>query len=92
MVNSATGLLAAGDTVTPLRALIYLACTQQDDGGFPQNFWIDGEPYWSGIQLDEVAFPIMLAWRLRKAGALADFDPYPMVRGGRPLSDRARTA
>ncbi len=80
MVNSATGLLAAGDVVTPLRALIYLACSQQADGGFPQNFWIDGEPYWRGIQLDEVAFPIMLAWRLARAGGLADFDPYPMVR------------
>ena len=80
MVNSATGLLAAGDVTTPLRALIYLACSQKADGGFPQNFWVDGEPYWSGIQLDEVAFPVMLAWRLRKAGALADFDPYPMVR------------
>jgi len=80
MVNSATGLLAAGDLATPLRALIYLACTQQADGGFPQNFWVDGEPYWKGIQLDEVAFPIILAWRLRGAGALADFDPYPMVR------------
>jgi len=80
MVNSATGLLAAGDAVTPLRALIYLACSQQADGGFPQNFWIDGEPYWRGIQLDEVAFPVMLAWRLAQAGGLADFDPYPMVR------------
>src|SRR6202035_4110556 len=30
--------------------------------------------------LDEVAFPIMLAWRLHRAEALADFDPYPMVR------------
>lgn len=29
MVNSATGLLAGGDTVTPLRALTYLACYQQ---------------------------------------------------------------
>jgi glucoamylase len=80
MVNSATGLMAAGNMTTPLRALIYLACTQQADGGFPQNFWVDGEPYWKGIQLDEVAFPIMLAWRLRKAGALGDFDPYPMAR------------
>jgi glucoamylase len=79
MVNSATGLLAAGDTTTPLRALTYLACSQQPDGGFPQNFWIDGRPYWLGIQLDEVAFPIMLAWRLRKANALGHFDPYPMV-------------
>jgi glucoamylase len=80
MVNTATGLLASGDKITPLRALVYLACSQQSDGGFPQNFWIDGTPYWKGIQLDEVAFPIMLAWRLWKADALEKFDPYPMVK------------
>ncbi|HUG44844.1 MAG TPA: glycoside hydrolase family 15 protein [Acidobacteriota bacterium] len=79
MVNSATGLLAAGNTETPLRSLIYLACSQLPDGGFHQNFWINGDPYWTGIQLDEVAFPIMLAWRLHEADALRDFDPYPMV-------------
>jgi glucoamylase len=79
MCNSATGLLAAGHTETALRALVYLACSQQPDGGFYQNFWINGEPYWRGIQLDEVAFPIMLAWRLHVAGALRNFDPYPMV-------------
>ncbi len=79
MVNSATGLLAAGNTETPLRALIYLAASQQHDGGFPQNFWLNGEPHWRGIQLDEVAFPVLLAWRLRREGALRDFDPYPMV-------------
>ena len=80
LVQIATGLLAAGDTDTPLRTLIYLAASQRPDGGFPQNFWIDGTPYWSGIQLDEVAFPILLAWRLHKARALRAFDPYPMVR------------
>ena len=47
---------------------------------FTQNFWIDGEPYWRGIQLDEVAFPILLAWRLKRENALEDFDPYPMVQ------------
>lgn len=80
MINSATALLASGDKVTPLRALVYLACSQQQDGGFPQNFWIDGTPYWKGVQLDEVAFPITLAWRLWKAHALEQFDPYPMVK------------
>jgi glucoamylase len=79
MVNSATGLLAAGNTETPLRSLIYLACSQLPDGGFHQNFWINGKPHWTGVQLDEVAFPIMLAWRLHEADALRDFDPYPMV-------------
>ena len=31
------------------------------------------------MQLDQVSFAILLAWRLRRAGALEDFDPYPMV-------------
>jgi glucoamylase len=79
MVNSASAMLAAGDSVTPLRALIYLAVAQQEDGGFPQNFWVDGGPYWRGIQLDEVAFPILLAWQLNRQKALQDFDPYPMI-------------
>jgi glucoamylase len=80
MVNSATGLLAGNDIETPRRALVYLAASQQRDGGFPQNFWLDGTPYWSGIQLDEVAFPVILAWRLWKAEALGEFDPFSMVR------------
>lgn len=80
MVNTTTALLALGDTTTPLRALIYLAVAQRADGGFHQNFWLDGEPYWEGEQLDETAFPILLAWRLHEQGALADYDPYPMVR------------
>ncbi len=79
LVQAATGLLAAGNHATPLRSLVYLAASQRPDGGFPQNFWIDGEPFWGGIQLDEVAFPILLAWHLRRLDALARFDPWPMV-------------
>ena len=79
MCNSAMALLASGNRKTPLRALIYLAASQLPNGGFHQNFWIDGEPFWRGVQLDEVAFPIMLAWRLQELGALEDFDPYPMI-------------
>ena len=80
MVKSVSALLAVGDLSTPLRSLIYLAVSQREDGGFYQNFWIDGRPYWQGVQLDEVAFPVILAWRLWKHGALANFDPYEMVR------------
>ena len=79
-VRTATGLLAAGDTATPRRTLIYLATVQRDDGRLPQNSWLDGTPYWQGLQLDEVAHPILLAWKLERADALADFDPMPMVR------------
>ena len=49
MVNSVTGLAASGGLATALRALIYLACAQRPDGGFPQNFWIDGKPFWTGF-------------------------------------------
>jgi len=56
-----------------------LATSQSDDGGFAQNSWVDGTPFWSGIQLDEVAFPILLAHKLWRSDGLREFDPYPMV-------------
>lgn len=79
MVNSATGLMAAGQTETASRALIYLAASQFDDGSFAQNFWIDGKPYWFNLQLDEVAFPLLLARKLQEMDALKGFDPLPLV-------------
>ncbi len=82
LVQSATGLLAAGDLQTAFRALVYLAVNQLPDGSFPQNFWIDGRPYWTGLQLDEVAFPIILAHRLWSSQALGVFDPFGMVLRG----------
>lgn len=80
MVESAMGLLAAGNTDAPLRALIYLAAMQEQDGSFPQNFWVDGEAFWKGMQLDEVAFPVLLAWRLYQEKLLGDFNPLFMVK------------
>lgn len=80
LVHTAMGLLATNNAVGSLRALIYLAVSQREDGGFYQNFWVNGEPFWRGTQLDEVAFPILLAWRLQEMGALKHFDPYPMVQ------------
>ena len=82
LVQAALGLLAAGDHATPLRTLAYLIASQSEDGGFAQNFWLDGTPYWRGVQLDEVALPILLAFRLDRAKALGELDPYPMVLAG----------
>ncbi len=79
LCHSALGLLACGDSETPYRALVYLAASQLPDGGFHQNFWVDGSPYWRGIQLDGVAHPVILAWRLFRENGLKAFDPYPMV-------------
>jgi len=80
LVQSATALLATGQTGTPLRALTWLAALQRSDGSFPQNSWLDGTAYWSGLQLDEIAAPILLAWRLYKHDAsIGLFDPRVMI-------------
>ncbi|MFN8572426.1 MAG: glycoside hydrolase family 15 protein [Gemmatimonadaceae bacterium] len=60
MVQTAGALLAAG-AHEPVRAMLrYLAVTQEADGHWAQNMWLNGEPYWNGIQLDETALPILL--------------------------------
>jgi glucan 1,4-alpha-glucosidase len=61
----ATALIAAGDPGAAERALDYLLDVQQrPDGSFPQNTFLDGRPFFGSLQLDEVAFPILLAWQL----------------------------
>jgi glucoamylase len=56
-----------GNRVSANRALDYLFHVQQrPDGSFPQNSWVDGRPIGSGLQMDQVAFPLMLAYQLRR--------------------------
>ena len=70
-----TGLLAAGDTETAEDTVRFLFERQQlADGSFPRNSLINGKlaPDSFGIQLDEVAYPILMA---RTVG-LTDADFY----------------
>ncbi len=72
LYEAVTGLMLAGDSATARRALRYLFEVQQrPDGSFPQNSWLDGRPQWPGVQLDEAAFPIVLAWQLGAADSAA---------------------
>lgn len=69
----ATGLIAAGDRAGANRALDFLFDVQQKpDGSFPQNSQVDGTPVWGGLQLDEVALPIVLAYQLGRADTWPD--------------------
>ena len=83
MVETAGGLLAVGAHEDVRRVLGYLQATQQPDGHWSQNMWLDGSPYWNGIQMDETALPILLVDLARRENALAVADVvrfWPMVR------------
>jgi glucoamylase len=83
LVETAGALLAAGAVADAVRVLRYLEATQEADGNWAQNLWLDGRPYWSGIQMDETAFPILLIDLLRRETpeALGRLERWwPMVR------------
>lgn len=79
LVKAAFAFMAMGDIETAVNTLKFLRSTQYLDGSWPQNMWLDGRAHWGGVQIDEVAFPIILAWRLKKMGAVND-EFYPMVK------------
>lgn len=80
LVESGGALLAAGHAESARQALHYLMCTQEADGHWSQNMWLEGTPYWNGVQLDETGLPILLADLLRRYQALESLLPWPTVR------------
>ncbi|MBU6213757.1 MAG: hypothetical protein KGP01_04865 [Actinomycetales bacterium] len=65
-----TALLAAGDTGAATRMVRFLLDVQsKSDGGMPQYSLVDGTPMASGVQLDQVALPIVLAWQVSLPGS-----------------------
>ena len=72
-----TALIHAQDYTTPLNALRFLKRIQYKSGewnygerkilkkgAFPQNTWTDGSEYWSGLQLDQTAYPVHIFYQL----------------------------
>ncbi len=83
LVEIAGGLLAAGARADVSRVLEYLQVTQEADGHWSQNMWLDGTPYWGGVQMDETALPVLLADLARREGALETDQLarlWPMIR------------
>lgn len=68
LVECAGALLALGSEIEAREILRYLIATQREDGSWYQNQWLGSKPFWTGIQLDQIAFPVLLA------GTLADRD------------------
>jgi glucoamylase len=69
LVEAAGAFVALGARASARRTLAYLVATQEPDGHRPQNQWLDGVPYSSGVQLDQAAYPILLVGALRGSGA-----------------------
>ncbi len=75
----AMAFMAMGDHATAKTAFEYLEKVQVkpttpgnqgDSGWFLQKTHVDGELEWVGVQLDQTAMPVMLAWKLWQAKQL----------------------
>jgi glucoamylase len=80
LVQCATALLAFGADEEVRNTLQYLIATQKEDGSWYQNQWLGGSPYWEGLQLDEVAFPVLLAASMAEREALNGIEVADMIR------------
>lgn len=83
LVETAGAMLACGALADARRTLDYLRTIQEADGHWPQNVWLDGSAYWSGLQMDETAFPVLLADLAFRNGAVSAAelrDYWPMIR------------
>ena len=89
LVQCAGALLAFGAEQEARDTLRYLIATQTEDGHWYQNQWLGGTPYWQGVQLDEMALPVLLAAELEERDALRAIVVEDMVR--RALGYIART-
>jgi len=59
LVETAGGFNALETKADVSRIVNYLMSTQNEDGSWPQNMWLQGEPNWSGLQMDQIALPIL---------------------------------
>lgn len=93
----AMALMALGDAETPVAAFRYLPQVQVRadtpgntgaTGWFLQKTHVDGQIEWVGVQLDQTAMPIMLGWKLWKAGRIGDAELAAMyARMIKPAAD-----
>ncbi len=89
LAECAGALIALGELASARNVLRYLIATQQADGHWHQNQWLGGKPYWHGVQLDEAAFPVLLAALLAERDALDGIEVGDMAR--RAIAFIART-
>lgn len=73
LFKSALALLRLGDTRTAYNALAFMSRMERN-GRMSQNTWVDGKPFWTGEQMDQEAYPVLLAYELSRAGVRIEGD------------------
>ncbi len=82
LYHVATAYIALGDLRSANRALDYLFTKQQKpDGSYPQISWLDGRTLGDSIQMDEVSYPLVLAYQLKR------FDGSTFAKHIKPTAD-----
>jgi glucoamylase len=82
LYHIATAFDVLGDRATANRLLDYLFRVQQkSDGSFPQNTRVDGRVIGNGLQMDQVALPLVLAYQLNR------YDKQSWLRHIKPAAD-----
>lgn len=90
-VEAGFAFIACGQLQDARGMLAYLVATQQPDGHWVQNNFGDGRPFWTGIQLDEAALPVLLAAKLDEVGELGEMRPLALRMVRAALGFVART-
>lgn len=95
LYQMATAFLAVDDPKSAVASLNFLRRIQfssgdgtwqfgwrqrSKDGSFPQNCWVNGEPHWGGLQMDEAAMPVVLAHRLWREKVIHALEYWDMVK------------
>ena len=66
---AAFALIAVNQIDDARRILAHAMAAQEPDGHWQQNYFPSGEPFWTGFQLDETAFPVLIAAKLAEIGS-----------------------
>lgn len=70
---TALAMRLAGDEIFAHDSLEYmLKYNKRPDGSFKQNATIEGEERWNSTQMDQIAFPIILAYKLKRFDLLKE--------------------
>ncbi len=75
LFKAAVAFLRLGDLRTAYNALRFmLRMEDKNNKKLAQNTWVDGTPFWHGLQMDQEAFPLILASLLKSRGVPLEVD------------------